>query len=377
MRVTYAVPTELNAHGGHVQHVLGLCRHAAKSGVTVRLLCVKDKTPLPKVDFEIVEIESNGDSPRTRITSFCTAALQLIQQNPKPDWVYTRPFPLDYLVFTRHLKKINVRFAYELNTLWADELRSQGKPFKALLYPFLEKLSIQSASAIFPITEEIAQRAQSSSKKTLPIKVTGNGIEIPELPKFSIIDLRKKWQLPENKKLIVMAGFTRVWHGHEKLLAALSIMSDDWQVVLVGSETPEVTEKTKQFAKKLGVGERVHVLPWLSHLDVDEVVAACDIGVSPLALEAKKMKEAQSLKVRHYLSMGIPVVIAGGEAKNILSQRFVYQVQDTDPKLLAEAFSKLAAGFKSDELRDFAKRELSWEAIAKKTWDHLKLPQEK
>lgn len=370
MNVTYAVPIELDTTGGNVQHVLGICRHAAKAGVNIHLVCLQGQGKTPLENFRITTFPSKGLTPFKRITSFCAQALALIGKEPKPDWVYFRPFPMDFFYFSRYLASERIPFAYELNTLWAEELRSQNKPFKAWLYPYAEKLSIRKASALLPVTNEIADYARKTTKR-IPSFVAGNGIEIPPLPIATASDLRRKWSLPSDKKLILMAGFTRPWHGHEKLIATLRFLPTEWNLVLVGSESSEMTKTTLQQSEAHSVQERVHVLPWLTHQEVDELIYACHIGVSPLALEAKKMKEAQSLKVRHYLSLGMPVVIAGGEAKNILEQPFVVQVEKATPENLSLALQKLDKDFDRDLIRDFAKRELSWEAVARKTWDFL------
>lgn len=372
MRVIYAVPIELDTPGGNLQHVLGICRHAAKSGIDLHLICLKGKGSLPIENFKITAIPSEGLGAIGRIRLFSQKSLELIKTQKDADWVYFRPFPLDFYFFSRHLLKLKRRYAYELNTLWADELRSQSKPFKAILYPWLESLSLKNANALLPVTQEIADHAKSVGGGHVPYLVAGNGIDIPSEPNTSIFELRKKWNLPESKKLVVMAGFSRPWHGYEKLLAALKLLSTDWHVVLVGSESEELTKIVLKKCAALDLQGRVHVLPWLKHKDVDEVVYASDVGISPLALEAKKMKEAQSLKVRHYLAMGIPVVIAGGEAAVLRNQSFVRMITDTRPESLALAIESLKSLRDLALIRSFAIKNLSWESVAKKTFDFLK-----
>lgn len=373
MRVIYPVPTELTKSGGHIQHVLGLCRHASAFGVEVELLCLKSDKKLSESSFKVTEISVSSDSTQKKLFEFSHRVVEELKKSKKPDWIYFRPYPLDYFLLSRHLKEMKVPYAYELNTLWAQELRSQGKPFKAMLYPWLEAKSIRSASALFPVTQEIADYAGAQGAHHVPTLVAGNGIEIPELPSVSREDLRMKWKLPADKKLICMAGFTRPWHGHEKLLEALKNLPEKFHVVLIGSENEQVTKVTLEQAAGYNVKSRVHILPWLSHKDVDEVVFASDIGVSPLGLEKKKMKEAQSLKVRHYLAMGIPVLVAGGEAKEVTESNFIAQLSDTLPSSISMGILQLDGKvFQSEAIREFAKAKLSWRAIAGKTLEFMK-----
>jgi glycosyltransferase involved in cell wall biosynthesis len=373
MNITYAVPVKLDVMGGNVQHILGLCRHASKSGIKVRLICLKGSGSIPQENFEIIAFDSKHQGPIERIMRFSKLALQKIKESSETDWVYSRPFPMDYLFFTRHLKKLGIPYAYELNTIWADELRSQGKNFKAILYPFFESESIKGAKALLPVTQEIANHAKKVGGYSIPTFVAGNGIEIPNLPQKSREEIKKDWNLPLDKKLIVMAGFTRPWHGHEKLVAALPLLSEENHVVLVGSESETVTKSTINFAESLSVKNRVHVLPWLNHQDVDEVIYACDIGVAPLALERIKMREAQSLKVRHYLALGTPVLIASGESQDILTSDFAIQLKATSPESMRDSLINLSKkNFNRDQIRQFAESKLSWEAIAHKTFQFIK-----
>lgn len=372
MHVSYVIASDLEAQGGHVQHVLGICRHASEYGVTINLICMGDGTASLHERFSIHYIPCPTGSSFKRVVHFSQKALELIDELPRPDLIYTRPFPLDYVLFNRHLVKRKLKYAYELNTLWAAELRSQGKPLKGLIYPFFEARSISHASALLPVTQEIADYAARIPGRPDACFVAGNGIEIPELPQLDKRTIRAKWELPINTKLIVMAGYTRPWHGHEKLLQALTLLPADTHIVLIGAESKDVISATKDRAKKLGIEARVHVLPWLTQLEVDEVVYSCDIGVSPLALEVKKMKEAQSLKVRHYLAMGIPVLVAGGESVELLNSGHTIHIHDNSaPSITAGLNALLSRNWDSHVLRAFAQEHLSWKSVAKRTFNFL------
>lgn len=51
-----------------------------------------------------------------------------------------------------------------------------------------------------------------------------------------IIDLIKKWNLPEDKKIILMPGRFTAWKGHEFLIAALRLVKNDFFCVMLGSD---------------------------------------------------------------------------------------------------------------------------------------------
>lgn len=373
MKVIYPIPSDLNSASGHTQHVLGICRNAAKFGVDIELYCIKSNNNSVINEFKVKQFDIDESNSVKKIFLFCNEIKAEIIKNPKPDLIYFRPFPLDYFLLTKFLLKQNIPYAYELNTLWADELKSHGKEIKALIYPWFEAKTIQNANALLPITNEIAEYAHSVGGKSIPTLVTDNGITIPSTVDLNREQVRLKWSLPINKKLIVMAGFTRPWHGYDKLIRALTLTDTDLHVVLIGSEDESIKRTVREFSKAQKVSERVHILPWLRHEDVNEIIFCSDVGVSPLALEKKNMKEARSLKVRHYLALGLPVLLAGDDSKEIMNSSFVHRLIDTNESQIAEGLIRLTeADFPREEIISFAKLHLSWEATAFRTFNFLK-----
>jgi len=69
-----------------------------------------------------------------------------------------------------------------------------------------------------------------------------------KVSKNRIIDLSKKWHLPDDKKIILMPARFTAWKGHEFLIEALTKVKSDFLCVMVGSDHGH-----KQFRKKLEV----------------------------------------------------------------------------------------------------------------------------
>jgi len=57
-----------------------------------------------------------------------------------------------------------------------------------------------------------------------------------KVSKNRVIDLIKKWNLPEDKKIILMPARFTSWKGHEFLIDALTKVSNDYFCVMVGSD---------------------------------------------------------------------------------------------------------------------------------------------
>jgi len=67
-----------------------------------------------------------------------------------------------------------------------------------------------------------------------------------KVSKNRIIDLSKKWHLPDDKKIILMPARFTAWKGHEFLIEALTKVKSDFLCVMVGSDHGH-----KQYRKKL------------------------------------------------------------------------------------------------------------------------------
>jgi len=73
------------------------------------------------------------------------------------------------------------------------------------------------------------------------VEVIQRGVDLQyfnrdKVSKNRVIDLIKKWNLPEDKKMILMPARFTSWKGHEFLIEALSKVKNDFFCVMVGSD---------------------------------------------------------------------------------------------------------------------------------------------
>jgi glycosyltransferase involved in cell wall biosynthesis len=79
-----------------------------------------------------------------------------------------------------------------------------------------------------------------NKEKLDEIEVVHRGVDIKyfdcdKISKDAIIDLIKKWQLPEDKKIIMLPARFTSWKGHQLLLEALKKVKNDFFCIMVGS----------------------------------------------------------------------------------------------------------------------------------------------
>lgn len=93
------------------------------------------------------------------------------------------------------------------------------------------------------IKDYILQNYPEETKDFSPKRITviHRGAELEyfnseKVSKNRIIDLSKKWSLPEDKKIILMPARFTAWKGHEFLIEALTKVKNDFFCIMVGSD---------------------------------------------------------------------------------------------------------------------------------------------
>ncbi len=177
-----------------------------------------------------------------------------------------------------------------------EELRTVDGMFgkmRAGLEARIGPRSIQQADLIVGVTKEIAEhevsRVNDPRKATL---VYPNGG-----PDTSPIPDRRS-DVPH---LLFAASYFSTWQGLDLLLASLSESNRDFVLHLVGEMSTEDAEVARH-------DSRVVIHGSLTPDQMRVLAETCWVGVSSLAIERQGFTTACPLKVRDYLSMGLPAV---------------------------------------------------------------------
>jgi len=182
------------------------------------------------------------------------------------------------------------------HTLEVPELAQSGffGKIRAILETIIGKYSLRAAAGIIGVTNEIVHyelsRAKTRSSTTI---VYPNGINCNSNP---ISDNRDS--IPQ---FIFISSFFYAWHGLDLLLDSLAKhKSVKLKLHLVGELSQ--TDKTLSASDP-----RIVVHGKLNSKEIIKIAEKCHLGLSSFALHRNKMQEACTLKVREYLTMGLPV----------------------------------------------------------------------
>lgn len=196
------------------------------------------------------------------------------------------------------------------HTLEISELKGMGYIGKAraLAEQLIGPISLQYTSDIIGVTNEITQYEYSRLRnKNKFVYTNPNGINLLETKTAE--DFRNN--IPQ---ILFIASYFADWHGLDLLLEDLCHNKSNFILHIVG--------KTNQYQRILADNDtRVVFHEHMSKKEIRKLASFCTVGLSSFALHRKNMKEACTLKVREYLSLGIPVY-AGH--KDVFPKTFKY-----------------------------------------------------
>lgn len=176
------------------------------------------------------------------------------------------------------------------------------------------------------------------------IRVIHRGVDIDRFDTAKVspermIALAKKWNLPEDRPVIMLPGRLTRWKGQLVLLDALAQMKHkDLRCLFVGSDQGRVSYRKEmdRLAKKLGLESIVQVVDHCSEMDVAYLLS--DIVVS-----ASTDPEAFGRVVPEAQAMGRIVVASnhGGATETVRDGETGFLFPSGDSKALAETLDKI------------------------------------
>lgn len=377
MRIVYISSLNLNAKTGAAEHMLGVCKGLADLGHIVHIVVGTGSQAIQDLLHENLKLHlvpfSGLSHKMVQFRIICQAfhTIKKIQ----PEIIYLRTFPMDFILCNLGLMK-KTPYVCEINSLIDAEYAAKGQAFKGQLYRFFEGYTLAKSAGWLPVTDEIRRYAERSAKSRKPFLIAGNGIDVQHIrPRSSRATVRQKLGVSESIAVLVMVGFSRPWHGLDRVFAVLSeLSSSSVQLWLIGARDKDEERQVLNMAEHYGVLRSIQLFPWMDEASVADLVAAADVGVGPLGLDKKKMMEAQPLKVRLYLALGTPVLINYSDPRIDGTLPFVSHVSSNDPRELAKGVKQLLALPQAvrGEARRFALERLSWRTIAEETAGFLR-----
>ncbi|MBN2400479.1 MAG: glycosyltransferase [Candidatus Aminicenantes bacterium] len=170
------------------------------------------------------------------------------------------------------------------------------------LFKFIETVSLQNAAAVIVICRTLFDYAAgitSADKLTLIENFMDDRAGIEEEEKLR--QVRNEIN-PDGKKIIMYTGTLEAYQGIPLLLDSLSLLGDDFRLVLIGGKEAQVA-KLRRRILEMNLEKRAMVLGQKRSRDIPYYLHAASVLVSPRILGTNI-----PLKIYSYLASGVPVV---------------------------------------------------------------------
>ena len=204
----------------------------------------------------------------------------------KPDIVYLRKCK-----FSPGAYRILKRFASVM------ELNGKPKPFKLLPGHIYDQMTVRillnKVRGFVAVGKEIAQTPLYTSRN-IPTKVIGNSIDQSQYKVLPPAD--KKTEIT----LVYIGSPNQHWQGVDKILK-IGRMRPSWRLHIIGSKADEFGLDAKDLTNVVFHGK----------LDRDEylqIFRISDVAFGSMARHRRGMNETSTLKMREYLTCGLPVI---------------------------------------------------------------------
>lgn len=163
------------------------------------------------------------------------------------------------------------------------------------------------------------------------VKLIYNGINVGKFTKLSTKnDLRQKYNIPEDRMIMIMVANIIPYKGHIDLIEALAKVKTDlplgWQLLCVGEDRNNYTSQLIEKTRKLGLSYNII---WLGkRTDVPELLTLSDIGI------LTSHQEGFSNAILEGMAAKIPMLVTdvGGNKEAVLHKETGIVVNAKSPE---------------------------------------------
>ncbi|MFZ2503655.1 MAG: glycosyltransferase, partial [Nocardioides sp.] len=203
-------------------------------------------------------------------------------------------------------------------------------------YPQLERELIYTADAVVTVSPEIAQELKGDYRLPQLPGVVRNTPVRAEINAEGAPSVRETAGLDAETPLLVYSGYLHTQRGLDRAIAALPNLDDFHLAIVAGKSNAELRQLQDQ-AIRLGVQDRVHVVPYVTPTAVPAYLSSADIGI---ICSHRTLNYELSLptKLAEYLHAGLPVIASDLRTlSKFVREHQVGEVFDPDEPLSFEA----------------------------------------
>lgn len=316
---------------------------------------------LQKDDFDPIVV-SNGGILTYQLSESGIKHIKINVASKNPFTIYSNIKKISDLIRKHQVDIVHVRSRAPMWSTYFACKRTGAKlvatihgPYSLSLFskkPFLPKIIYNSimlkADAIIVVSNFIKNHLTKNYPEYMgkipPEKITiiQRGVELKDfnserVSKRHLIELSRKWSLPDDKKIILMPARFTEWKGHEFLIDSLSKVKSDFCCVLVGSDHghKEFRKRIEQKIIDLNLGEKVKIVGICKEMPIAYAISHLVIcpSIRPEAFGRIAIEAQASNKI-------IIATKIGGALETVIDNETGFLVEPKNSDQLAEIIDK-------------------------------------
>ena len=265
-------------------------------------------------------------------------------------------------------RRFRLPMLLEVNApLYAERKKYQGISLDRVAR-WTERYTWRGADCVLPVTAVLAREITHAGVPAERVVVIPNGIDPRRFGRVLATDEAKAALGLDRRFVIGFVGFMREWHGLERLIDFIADGGDPTRhLLLIGDGPARAALEARACAR--GVAARVTFTGLVGRDRIADHIAAFDVALQP-----EVVPYASPLKLFEYMALGRAIVApATDNMREILvdgENAVLFQAEDPEAFQIALervcVDANLRARVAANALRTVGKRELTWDANARR-----------
>ncbi len=299
-----------------------------------------------------------------------------IKDKLQVDYVILR-YPGADISLYRFIKKLGVKVVLEHNSKELEELKLNPNLF---LYDYYYKSEqnvgpriLRNVAGLIAVTDEIRQYEVERSGIKKKSAVISNGFNVNSV----VIRNSPVYNGTEVKILYLIGSGTSDWYGIDRLMKSIAAYNGkiNFSLYIAGSKF----RKEMELASELSITDKVNFIGYAEGEELNKLFNDCHIAVAALAMFRIGLEQAAALKVKEYLSRGMPFMLGYNEVdlmNNKAADAFYLQVENNESIIELEKITDFLTKFYAknenpNAMRDFAFKSIDYSIKAREYKEFL------
>ncbi|MBW3661965.1 MAG: glycosyltransferase [Actinobacteria bacterium] len=197
------------------------------------------------------------------------------------------------------------RVIYDAHEFYVEQT-TKWKRLESGLWRLHAQRWIRKADAVITVSDGIADAMQRRYRlRTRPIVIYNAPHDDPS--EVAPSDLRRDVGIGSDEALAVYVGAVKEGRGIDRLLPALG--QGRWHLALVGPGTDPQLHTVIAEARRVGLDDRLHVIPPVPAAALPSYISTADVGIHPMEPTCLNHDLALPNKLFDYVFGGLPIAV--------------------------------------------------------------------